>query len=59
MNDILEYLADLAQNNNSEWYHANKERYKKANAGFEAVIGKLISAIGKFDGGVINNTPKA
>jgi len=58
MNDILEYLADLAQNNNREWYHANKERYKKASAGFESVIGKLISAIGEFDGGVISNAPK-
>ena len=58
MNDILEYLVDLAQNNNREWYHANKERYKKANAGFESVIGKLISAIGEFDGSVINNAPK-
>ena len=58
MNDVLEYLADLAQNNDREWYHANKDRYKKANAGFEAVIGELIAAIGEFDGSVINNVPK-
>jgi len=58
MNDILEYLADLSQNNNREWYHANKERYKIANAGFESVIGELIAAIGEFDGSVTNNVPK-
>jgi len=58
MNDILEYLADLAQNNNREWYHANKDRHKKANAGFESVIGELITAIGEFDGSVVNNVPK-
>ena len=36
---ILEYLTDLAQNNNREWYHANKERYKQANAEFERLVG--------------------
>ena len=38
MNEILEYLADLAENNNREWYHANKERYQKAKSEFEDYI---------------------
>ena len=58
MNIILEYLADLALNNTREWFHTNKERYKKANAEFERFIGELISAIGEFDNGIIHNAPK-
>jgi len=58
MKYILEYLSDLEQNNNREWYHANKERYKKANAEFEHFLGKLICAISEFDSSVINNSPK-
>lgn len=58
MNEILEYLADLAENNNREWYHANKERYQKAKSEFEYFIGELIIAIGEFDNSVIQNVPK-
>ena len=31
---IINYLSELSRNNNREWYHANKEEYKKANAEF-------------------------
>ena len=58
LNGILEYLTDLAQNNNREWYHANKERYKMANAEFERFIGELIAAIREFDDSVPQNAPK-
>jgi len=58
MNNILEYLADLAQNNNRAWYHANKERYREATAEFERFIGELISAIGEFDNRVVHNEPQ-
>jgi hypothetical protein len=43
MKEILKYLADLEQNNNWEWYHSNKGRYKKANLEFEHFIGELIA----------------
>ena len=55
---ILDYLADLAHNNNREWYHANKERYRKATVEFERFIGHLIFAIGEFDNSVIHNEPQ-
>ena len=35
---IMDYLSELSMNNNREWYHANKEDYKKANAEFEEVL---------------------
>ena len=58
MRDILDYLADLEQNNNKEWYHANKERFRQANVEFEHFIGELIAAIEEFDSSVIHNAPK-
>jgi len=58
MSCILAYLADLAQNNDREWYHANKGRYLQANAEFERVLQELIFAIGEFDSSVVHNAPK-
>jgi uncharacterized protein (TIGR02453 family) len=55
---ILEYLTELAGNNDREWYHANKERYKQANAEFERFIGVLIVAVSEFDNSVIHLAPK-
>ena len=31
---IIDYLSALNLNNNREWYHANKNDFKKANAEF-------------------------
>ena len=58
MTGIFEYLSDLAQNNNRDWYHAHKERYQQAKAEFEHLIGELIGAIAEFDDSVAHNMPK-
>jgi uncharacterized protein (TIGR02453 family) len=58
MTTIFEYLSDLEQNNNREWYHANKELYRRANTEFEQFLAELIAAIGDFDDTVIHNVPK-
>ncbi len=55
---IIEYLSELSANNNREWYHANKEDYKKANAEFEGLLQALIWEIGKFDNSILHNRPK-
>lgn len=55
---IIDYLSSLSANNNREWYHANKETYKKANAEFESFLQALILEIGKFDSSVLHNSPK-
>ncbi len=55
---IMEYLSELSQNNNREWYHANKNDYKKANAEFEALLQTLMLEIGKFDSSILHNHPK-
>jgi len=58
MKDVLDYLTDLSQNNNREWFHANKDRYQNANTAFVRCIGELITAIGAFDAGILHNSPK-
>lgn len=55
---IMDYLSALCRNNNREWYHANREEYKKANAEFEALLQALLLEIGKFDADVLHNNPK-
>lgn len=55
---IIEYLSALSENNNREWYHANKEDYKKANAEFEELLQALILKVGEFDGSILHNNPK-
>ncbi|MDE6890273.1 MAG: DUF2461 domain-containing protein, partial [Lachnospiraceae bacterium] len=55
---IIDYLSALEKNNNREWYHANKDGFKKANAEFEELLQALIMEIGKFDGSILHNNPK-
>ena len=55
---ILNYLGNLSENNNREWYHAHKQEYKEANEEFESLIQELIVRIGAFDTSVLHNIPK-
>lgn len=56
---ILDYLNELSQNNNREWYHANKEAYRQANAEFEGFLQELILKIGEFDSSILHHEPKS
>lgn len=55
---ITEYLSALSMNNDREWYHANKDEYKKANAEFEKLLQALMLEIGKYDSSILHNDPK-
>ncbi len=55
---IMDYLSALSMNNNREWYHANKDDYKTANAEFEELLQTLILEIGKYDSSILHNNPK-
>ena len=55
---IMDSLSALSMNNNREWYHANKDDYKTANAEFEELLQTLILEIGKYDGSILHNNPK-
>lgn len=55
---ILNYLKELSENNNREWYHAHKTEYKEANAQFEALVETLIFRIGEFDSQILPRAAK-
>ncbi len=55
---IIDYLSALSMNNDREWYHANKDEYKKANAEFEKLLQALMLEIGKYDSSILHNDPK-
>ena len=46
---ILDFLSDVAQNNNRPWFLANKARYDQAKVAFETMVARLIIGIGEFD----------
>ena len=49
MKDILEFLAQLSQNNNREWFNANKEKYLQVREKFEVFARQLIEKISSWD----------
>jgi uncharacterized protein (TIGR02453 family) len=55
---IINYLQDIAANNNKEWYQANKNRYDEARKEFNTAIDDVIHNIGKFDASVSHLTAK-
>ena len=55
---ILNFLRDIAANNNREWYLANKDKYDKAKKEFESGINKMILNLSKFDTEVSHLTAK-
>lgn len=58
MQIIMNFLSELSENNNRDWYHSHKEEYKEANAQFEELIQELILRIGKTDSSILHNVPK-
>ena len=54
---ILDFLKKLTENNNREWFNANKDFYLKARKKFEELVTILIPKIGEFDEDVKYLTP--
>lgn len=46
---ILQFLKELAANNNRDWFNSNRERYEAARAEFEKLLTALITRISAFD----------
>ncbi len=42
MEKLITYLNDLSQNNEREWFHANKKRYQESKNTFLSVVDELI-----------------
>ncbi len=49
MKDVFNFLTALRQNNNREWFNANKERYLAVREKFENFAQQLIGEIGSWD----------
>ena len=47
--DSLEFLKDLSQNNNREWFNKHKDRYIEAQSNIVAFIDALIVEMNKHD----------
>ena len=49
MKIILEFLQELADNNNRTWFEANRERYKQVKQRMDVVAAEFIEAVATFD----------
>lgn len=48
-NEIFDFLRDLANNNNREWFNDNKERYLDVKRRIDKITEQLIEKIAEFD----------
>lgn len=55
---ILSFLKELSNNNNKEWFDANRPTYEKAKKEMENFIGEVIGEISKFDPSLTGLEPK-
>jgi len=46
---IFDYLKNLNENNNREWFNDNKNLFSEAQNEFEIFVEELISQVGKYD----------
>ncbi len=46
---VLSFLKELEQNNNREWFHANKGWYDEAKLEVEELVNTIIPGIARFD----------
>ncbi len=49
MKEIIDFLKELKENNNRDWFLANKKQYDKLKKSYQEFIQELISEISKFD----------
>jgi uncharacterized protein (TIGR02453 family) len=49
MKKVMEFLGDMRENNNREWFEANKGRYEEAKGEFEVLMNRVIASVYRFD----------
>ena len=55
---IIDFLSDIKENNNREWFQANKSRYLEVKSVFETFVNDAIACISKFDNTISHITIK-
>ncbi|OGB22488.1 MAG: TIGR02453 family protein [Burkholderiales bacterium RIFCSPLOWO2_02_FULL_57_36] len=58
LRDLIQFLAELSENNNRAWFVMNKPRYDILRAEFLELVTGLITDIAKFDPAVADCNPK-
>jgi uncharacterized protein (TIGR02453 family) len=58
MKTVLNFIKELTENNNREWFNAHKKNYLESLEIFRGFAGELISGISKFDPSVGNLVAK-
>ena len=58
MKDIIPFLKELSNNNNKDWFTANKSRYQAIQKELKVFTENLIAGIAKFDPTIANLTAK-
>lgn len=58
MKEIITFLQELQQNNNREWFNANKTRHTALQTRFNAFVDELINEISRFDDSITGLTAK-
>ncbi|MBR1682699.1 MAG: DUF2461 domain-containing protein [Bacteroidaceae bacterium] len=58
MQHIYQFLQQIAEHNDREWFHAHQAEYKAARQSFEAYVQEMILRIAAFDPGVAYQSPK-
>ena len=58
MKIIMAFLEDLKNNNNRDWFQANKARYEEVKPEFESIVAEVIKGISNFDSDIGLLKPK-
>jgi len=58
MKTVIDFLSELKDNNNRDWFNENKPRFQEAKLEFEALVNSLINGVAKFDPSVAGLEPK-
>ena len=58
MRTVLTFIEELTENNNRDWFNANKARYQESLEIFRSFAGELLAGISLFDPSVGNLEPK-
>jgi len=56
--NVFQFLDELKQNNNTDWFHSNKSVYNEVKSEVEKFIDQLIVEISKFDSSISHLTAK-
>ena len=55
---IISFLKEISENNNREWYHANKQKYYDSKIELESFVNQLLPELQKFDNNLTGIVPK-